>query len=364
MASPIVYYVSSHGHGHSVRTCDIILQLQQLRPDIPLVIRSMMSPCFFETRLEGLNYRIESADFDVGLVQIDSIRADLDASYSKLSQLLDNRAANIEGESDWIAASDASLVVSDIPGIPIAAAAVAGVPSIAVGNFSWDWIYSEFAESDPRWKPFVDAFAEDYSKADLLIRLPFSCPMDAFPRHIDVGLLASPGQDRRPEIARSLGADPSRKWVLMCFSSIDLSSEAIARIGTLNEYEFLAMPALQSYARNMHDIRNTSLPFSDLVASVDYVLSKPGYGIISDCVANAKPLVHSERSRFREYGVLLDSIEKYLRHAALSMDELYSGNLSSALENIECAPEPLETPADDGAVKAAWTMLNHLENTV
>lgn len=357
MALQILYYVTSHGHGHSVRTCDIIIKLQKLRPDIGVVIRSTMSPDFFATRLKGLNYRVEAADFDVGLVQIDSIRADLDTSYSRLSELMDNRAEAIKAEAEWIETNDAGVVVSDIPGIPIAAAARAGVPSIGVGNFSWDWIYAEFAAQDPRWSPFVDAFAEDYSKSDLLIRLPFSGPMDAFSRQVDVGLLAHPGKNLRSEIALDIDANPSRKWVLMCFSSIDLSTAAIERIGMLNEYEFLTMPDLKDYAPNMHDIRSTSFSFSDLVASVDYVLSKPGYGIISDCVANSKPLIHSERSSFREYGVLLDSIEKYLQHAPLAMDSLYSGELGSALEVAESAPAPIENIARDGDLKAALTIL-------
>ena len=39
---------------------------------------------------------------------------------------------------------EADLVVADIPPLGIAAATAAGIPSIALGNFTWDWIYSAY----------------------------------------------------------------------------------------------------------------------------------------------------------------------------------------------------------------------------
>ena len=41
-------------------------------------------------------------------------------------------------------ALDAALVVADIPPLALAAARLAGVPAIALGNFTWDWIYRDY----------------------------------------------------------------------------------------------------------------------------------------------------------------------------------------------------------------------------
>ncbi len=358
---PIVYYVTAHGHGHSVRTCDVILKLRELHPEIPVILRTAMSPDFFRKRLHGCSCRTEPAAFDVGLVQFDSVEADLEESYRRLADLLHRRPDAIIAEARWLEETQAGLVVVDIPGIPIAAAAAAGIPSIAVANFSWDWIYSEFAERDRRWAPIVSAFAEDYSKADLLIQLPFSAPMEAFSRKVDVGLLAEPGRDRRGEIAEALGLDINRRWVLLSFSSIILSKEAIDNIGELRDYEFLAMPELKCYPANIHHLSDDDFPFSDIVASCDCVLTKPGYGIISDCIANGKPLVHAERKDFREYEVLLGNINRYLKHAQLSMKELYSGRLARALAEIERTPAPTENVARNGSESIVLNMIQNLQ---
>ncbi len=45
------------------------------------------------------------------------------------------------------------------------------------------------------------------------------------------------------------------------------------------------------------------LRYEDLVAAVDIVITKPGYGIISECVANETALLYTSRGRFAEYEV-------------------------------------------------------------
>lgn len=331
---PLVYYISAHGYGHSVRSCDIINAVHEINPELPVLIRSAANPDLLKSRLTRPDCGIEPVALDVGLVQHDSLRADLDESLRRAESLIERREELIGREADYLKSVDAAAVAADIPAIPFAAAKEVAVRSIGVANFSWDWIYSEFAERDPRWQKIVDAFAEDYAKADLLMRLPFSGPMQAFPRQTDVGLLARPGRTRRAEIARACGADPGKRWVLVCFWSLDWKQAACERIGALDRYQFFTMPELEIGQPNSFQLPQSEYPFSDIVASVDAVLSKPGYGIISDCIANDKPLAYAERTDFLEYAVLVENIRKYLRHVCITMDELYAANFEHCLETL------------------------------
>ena len=43
------------------------------------------------------------------------------------------------------------------------------------------------------------------------------------------------------------------------------------------------------------------LRYEDLVAAVDVVVTKPGYGIIAECVANDTAIVYTSRGHFVEY---------------------------------------------------------------
>ena len=82
------------------------------------------------------------------------------------------------------------------------------------------------------------------------------------------------------------------------------------------------------------------MTFADILASMDAVISKPGFGILSDCIANRKPLIYADRSDFREYPILVDAIRKYIKHVHIPAAELYRGNLEESLACIWESPEP------------------------
>jgi hypothetical protein len=83
------------------------------------------------------------------------------------------------------------------------------------------------------------------------------------------------------------------------------------------------------------------------------VISKPGFGILSDCVVNHKPLIYADRANFREYPILQESIRKYLKHVHISAEDLYSGDLESSLRAVETAAEPPENlPAGGDEIAA------------
>jgi L-arabinokinase len=230
--------------------------------------------------------------------------------------------------------------VVDIPGLPVEAAALAGIPSVAVGNFGWDWIYSEFVPRDARWKPIVEMFRMQYSKTSLLLRLPFCETMNAFPNVQDIPLVAAPGRPRRSEIVALTGCDPGKKWILLSFTTLDWSEETLERVERIEEYEFLTVLPLQWRRRNIHALSRGQITFSDVIASADAVISKPGFGILSDCVVNRKPLIYADRSDFLEYPILEASIQSYLRHIHIPVAKLYSGDLLGSLSAIWTRPEP------------------------
>ena len=59
---------------------------------------------------------------------------------------------------------------------------VAGLPCVAISNFSWDFIYSEYLlHHGAKHSAIVQQIADDYAQADLLLRLPGFVPMPAFP---------------------------------------------------------------------------------------------------------------------------------------------------------------------------------------
>jgi len=349
----IAYYVSAHGFGHGVRSCDIIRAFNGLYPDVPVNIVSGLPADFFASRLSSPSNRVRNAAFDVGMVQLDSVRVDVEATLKEISALLDRKKELVEEEAEFLRREGVSVVAADIPGIPLAAAGAAGIHRLAVGNFSWDWIYAPFVESDARWAPVVEEFRSQYAMAELLVRLPFSGDMSAFSRATDIGLQASPGRNRREEIAAGHNITADRPWVLLAFTSLDWDADALGKVAGLTDYELLTVRPLEWKDHGITAIDRDEYGFPDILASVDVVVSKPGYGIVTECIANARPLVYTDRQDFVEYPVLVEGIRRFLKNTHIPSAKLYRGELRDALQEIADSPDPPESLPRDGAEQAA-----------
>lgn len=336
----IAYYVSAHGYGHGVRSCDIIRAIHQIYPQWTVHIISNLPASFLSNRIGPGSKTIRPGSFDVGMVQLDSIRVDVDATLIRVEQLCSRRSDLVARESAYLRENHIGLIVVDIPAFPIEAAAHLDIPRVAVGNFAWDWIYSGYLPRDPRWQPIVKVFREAYRKTDLLLRLPFCEEMTAFPYVEDIPLVASPGRIRRRTIADLAGCDPGKKWILLSFTTLDWSEKALDSVDRMQEYEFFTVRPLVWQRSNIHPLDREQVTFSDVVASVDAVISKPGFGILSDCVVNQKPLIYADRSDFSEYAILETAIRKYLKHFHIPAASLYRGDLRKSLERIWEEPDP------------------------
>lgn len=357
----VAYYVTAHGYGHGVRSCDVIRALNRLYPKLPIVVVSNHPPSFFRNRLgEGL-YTIRPGSFDFGMVQLDSIRVNVQESLKGVLQLYDHRKELVAQEVDFLKSYRIGLVVVDIPGIPLESAELLGIPSIAVANFSWDWIYSAYVAADPRWESQVRIYQYEYSKTDLLLRLPFSPEMRAFPRVEDIPLVASPGQNRRHEIAGLTGADSRKEWILVSFTTLEWNDAALDNVARLDACEFFTVLPLEWRRGNIHAIDRDAICYSDVIASMDGVITKPGFGILSDCLVNKKPLIYADRSDFLEYAVLEAAIKKYFKHLHIPAEKLYRGEVGEAIEKLWSQPEPSMTLASGGAAVAARRMREYLD---
>jgi len=390
----IVYYVSAHGYGHGVRSCEVLSAIRRSAPDEDLTVVSALPGSFLSARLptplEGgtaLGHRRarqrearsgdetslrvggsladgailhRSVALDVGMVQRDSVRLDVDGTLRALAQLVDSWDRLVDEEARALDAVGASVVVCDIPGVPIEAAVRSGRPSIAIGNFSWNWIYEPYAEADTRWRPAVDRFVHAYGLTDLLLRLPFSEPMRAFPVQELLPLSSEPGVNRRGELSALTGADPDLRWVLLSFTTLEWDEAALDRVSALADLEFFTVLPLAWNRPRFHSVSPTTLSFRDVLASCDAVVSKPGYGIVSECIVNRKPLVHAERTGFQEYPILRGAIETHLPQVFLPEADLYSGELGCALARLWSAPDPGKVMETGGAEIAATRILERI----
>ncbi|KAK1316562.1 L-arabinokinase [Acorus calamus] len=169
----------------------------------------------FTTEIQSPNLHIRKVLLDCGAVQADALTVDRLASLEKV---LEPRGSILVTEVEWLNSIKADLVVSDVVPVACRAAADAGIRSVCVTNFSWDFIYAEYVmAAGYHHRSIVWQIAEDYSQCEFLLRLPGYCPMPAFRDVIDVPLVVRRLHKSRMEVRKDLGIGNEVKLVIFNF---------------------------------------------------------------------------------------------------------------------------------------------------
>jgi L-arabinokinase len=244
----------------------------------------------------------------------------------------------------------ATVVVADLPPLGVAAARAAGLPAIAFGNFTWDWIYAQYEGGTD----LVRQIGESYAQTTLALRLPMWGGFETMPRIEDLPFVARHSRREPDDTRRALGIPLEACVVLSSFGGYGVDGMAKPSVA---DYHVLWPGDIDEAAMYEQGYR-----YEDLVRAVDVVVTKPGYGIISECLANDTALLYTSRGDFREYPVLVEAMPRFLRSAFISREELFAGNWGPHLDRLLAQPSPSENPATNGAEVAADMLLQQQED--
>jgi UDP:flavonoid glycosyltransferase YjiC (YdhE family) len=348
----IAAYVTGHGFGHATRMAAIVGALVERVPDLQVTLVSTAPEWLFRLNLAGpFSYRARA--LDVGVVQQDSIRLDAKATLDAYAALLTGQAATVEEEAAALRRARVDLVIADIPAAAFPIARRAGVPGVGIGNFSWDWIYAAYVRDHPSYASVVEAIRAAYAQADLFLRLPFHGPCDAFPVVRDLPLVARRARRSRAEARRRLGLSGTRPVVLLSFGGFEIRGIDFGRVERLEDYQFLVTQPPARPVRNVRVIAMDGLRYEDIVAQADAVITKPGYGIVSECLANRVPVLYTGRGNFAEYDCLVDGLQRFGVCRFIGNDDLLAGNWGEGLEGLLAQPRHWPALPVDGARTAA-----------
>lgn len=367
MAGTLAYYISGHGFGHASRAIEIINALLDERPALRIAVRTGAPRWLFDLTVRG-TVEYARIDPDPGIVQVDSLRLDEAETVRRAVAYARSLPARATEEAAALRAMGATAVVADIPPLGLDAARHAGLPALAIGNFTWDWIYAAYAGAEEA----VDTIGESYRRAGRALRLPMWGGFDTIDAVDDLPFVARRARHAPIETRRRLGLPDTpvalvsfggygvegidlealariTGWTLLVSSSVPFgpSRQPLGTAGRQGSLMPLDEPAL--YAGGLR--------YEDVVAAVDVVVTKPGYGIIAECLANDTALLYTDRGHFIEYDVLVAAMPRWLRCAYLPQPLLFSGAWKEALDAVVAQPAPPERPSTDGAAVAAARIL-------
>uniref|UniRef100_A0A0A0KZ62 L-arabinokinase n=1 Tax=Cucumis sativus TaxID=3659 RepID=A0A0A0KZ62_CUCSA len=303
------YYVTGHGFGHATRVIEVVRHLILAGHDVHVV--SGAPEFVFTSAIQSPRLFIRKVLLDCGAVQADALTVDRLASLEKYHETaVVPRASILATEVEWLNSIKADLVVSDVVPVACRAAADAGIRSVCVTNFSWDFIYAEYVMAAGHYhRSIVWQIAEDYSHCEFLIRLPGYCPMPAFRDVVDVPLVVRRLHKQRKEVRKELEIGEDTKLVILNFggqpAGWKLKEEYLppgwlCLVCGASETEELP-PNFIKLAKDAYT--------PDLIAASDCMLGKIGYGTVSEALAYKLPFVFVRRDYFNEEPFLRNMLE-------------------------------------------------------
>uniref|UniRef100_A0A7N0U756 L-arabinokinase n=1 Tax=Kalanchoe fedtschenkoi TaxID=63787 RepID=A0A7N0U756_KALFE len=352
------YYVTGHGFGHATRVVEVVRHLINAGHDVHVVTGA--PDYVFTSAVQSPRLFIRKVLLDCGAVQADALTVDRLASLEKYKETaVVPRESILATETEWLHSINADLVVSDVVPVACRAAADAGIRSVCVTNFSWDFIYAEYVmAAGIHHRSIVWQIAEDYSHCEFLIRLPGYCPMPAFRDVIDVPLVVRRLHKSRKEVREQLGIGEDVKLVIFNFGGQPAGwklQEHYLPSGWL----CLVCGASQDQELPPNFIKLAKDVYTpDIMTACDCMLGKIGYGTVSEALAYKLPFIFVRRDYFNEESFLRNMLEYYQGGVEMIRRDLLTGHWAPYLEHATTL-----RPCYDGSINGGEVAARILQDT-
>ncbi len=207
-----------------------------------------------------------------------------------------------------------ALVVCDIAPLGIAVARAAGIQSILIENFTWDWIYRAYARSAPRLEPVISYLRSVFRSVDHHIQTEPVCNRRA--ADLVTSPVSRPPRTARRQIREQLGIPPLERVVLVTHGRVPQRHAYIDRLVEMPGVWFIIAGGSRQPARHGNAIilpQRSGYYHPDLVNASDAVVGKSGYSTLAEVYHAGIPFGFVSRRRFPEARVVARFIERKCR---------------------------------------------------
>ena len=355
----IAVYVTSHGFGHLNRSVAVI---NKIPPAIPVVIRS--DPSLFDHWRDRLKRSadLEPHSSDAGALNPpgDSAATDGPGTLRRVAEVHPRAMAEVDAEAARLRDEGTAVVLCDATPVPLVAAHRAKIPGFLLANFTWAEIYAPYARQagTDAVRATVQGVQAAYKHASAVFRAEPALRMSGIAPILEVGMVVTPGADRRVELRQSLGLRAADKVVYFYvgrYGQADLGWERLTRLPGIHFVGFHPAPA--GDLPNLHVVPAQDWTGADLAASADAIVAKAGYGTVCEAMAARVPLIYPPRFGFAEHRALDRALRRWGGGFPASSREFRELRLDRQLGQAFAArPGPAPFPTD-GADRVVATLI-------
>lgn len=339
--------ITAHGFGHLAISAPVLNALAEIAPELRLTVRSRLPLAKLRERIAPPFTLIEAAS-DFGYVMHDALRVDREASAAAYRAAHADWPARVAAEAEFLRSLAPHAVLSNVAYLPLAGARQVGIPALAICSLNWADLFAHHFPGEP-WAPPIHAqILAAYRDADAFLRLTPGMPMHDLARVEPIAPIAARGT------RHDLGLGTGRK-ILIALGGFDhrLPVDDWPRLPATR---WLVPASWQCRHPDAVAFDDPGLSFTDLLASVDAVITKPGYGSFAEAACCGTPVLYLRRDDWPEQDCLIDWLEQHGRCREIAADRLRRGDIVRDLETLLALPAP-PCPQPDGALQAARRIL-------
>ena len=355
----VAYFVSAHGFGHATRASAVMAAAHEQDPSICFELFTAAPEFVFRDLLSG-PYVYHHAITDIGLVQRSALVEDPLATLALLDDFLPFDEFLVRSWADWLGRLECELVVCDIAPLGLAVAEVAGLPSVLIENFTWDFIYRAYLDETPGLARHADYLAGLFAKARYRLQaIPFCVPaQQADARLHPIGRRPMTGVDAT---RAALGLIAGERLVLVTLGGVP-EQPPLPPGEPQTGVVYALAGAAEVMRREGPWLRlphHSPVYYPDMLAASDAVIAKLGYSTLAEAYHVGVPLGYLPRARFPESPILAAFAEQEMPAMALSAEVFLAGDwLPAANQLLTMAPR--RRHSQNGADRAAEFILDLL----
>ncbi|MBI2313738.1 MAG: hypothetical protein HYU77_14655 [Betaproteobacteria bacterium] len=342
--------ISSHGFGHLSQTAPVLNELQRRIPELRVIVRCKMPREVLARRLDFPFERVEEA-LDFGMVMDSAVDVRPEDSARAYADAHRDWPARVAAAAGKIAALEPDLVLANIPYLSLAAAARAGVPAVALCSLHWADIFGHYCGNVPGADPIHREILESYRAARCFLRLTPGMAMETLANSRVIGPVARLGAERRGEIRRKLRMGRDERLVVVALGGIPMGLP-VDQWPEVPGARFVVPAAWGAWRKDMAAFESLDVHFTDLLASCDVLVTKPGYGSFVEAACNGVRVLYVPRADWPEAPPLVEWLKANAACVEIGRDQLEQGDLAGTIEAVMEMPHP-PVPRPTGIEEAA-----------
>lgn len=376
----LVVSITSHGYGHAAQTAPVLNLLHQrmshpagrywrsqpiagaqrprpprmLRnavskpPELRITVRSDVPLAHLRTRINAPFTHLPGGD-GIGMAMSSALDIRIGESRAAYRAFHADWDRRVTDEARLLRELGADMVLSNVGYLPLAGAQLAGIPNAALCSLNWSDIYRHYLGDDGIAAQILSC----YAGADAFLRATPGMAMDDLRNLVAVSPIAATGNNRRAELDQHLDLSAGEKLVLVSLGGI-ASRLPIGRWPRTEGVRWLVQQSWQAGHPDAIILESLPMKFSDLLASSDALVCKPGYGSFVEAACCGVPVLYVSRADWPESPALIAWLQQHGVCREVSREALEQGRIAAALEEIWNAPRPKPVIPEGAEQVAEW----------